>query len=289
MKKIYLEDKEFPEILKQIKNPPRKIYYEGNIKILKSAGIAIIGSRNCTEYGKRMTKKFAKELSNYGLNIISGMALGVDSIAHKSTLEIKGKTIAVLPCGLNNIYPKSNKQLYKNIIDNDGLVITEYEPEEEAKSHKFLERNRIVSGLSIGILVIEGGYRSGTSVTARIAKESNKKVFCIPSSVENPKGLIPNLLIKQGNFIVTECEDIINQYPELKFEKKEKQEVNIEENIPKECRKIYNLIKENPIHINEILRNSNIEFDEVNYQLMMLELQGYIQSLPGKNYKRRII
>ena len=116
MKKILLNDEEFPENLKKIKNPPKHIYYDGNIELLKTYGIAIIGSRNCSEYGKRMTKKFVRELSNYNLNIISGMAIGIDSIAHSQTIENNGKTIAVLPSGLNNIYPKSNKQLYYKII-----------------------------------------------------------------------------------------------------------------------------------------------------------------------------
>lgn len=149
MTKICINDSEYPQILSKIKNPPIKLYCEGNIKLLKENGIAIIGSRNCSEYGKRMTKKFTKQLNDYDLTIISGMALGIDSVAHTTTLEIRGKTIAVLPCGLENIYPSKNKWLYKNILENNGLIVTEYEPYEIANSKKFLERNRIVAGLAI--------------------------------------------------------------------------------------------------------------------------------------------
>ena len=127
-----------------------------------------------------MTKKFTKELSLYGLTIVSGMAEGIDSFAHTTALETQGKTIAVLPCGFNKIFPKSNIKLYQQILENDGLVISEYEEDQEKTYKSLLERNRIVAGLSIGTLVVEGGYRSGTSVTARKTKELRKNVFCIP-------------------------------------------------------------------------------------------------------------
>ena len=156
MKEINIENKSYPNQLKNLKKPPQKLYVEGNIELLNTPGIAIIGTRKPTEYGKKIAKKFAKELSLYGLTITSGMAEGVDSLAHFASLEVEGKTIAVLPSGLKNIFPKSNKDLYNSIIENDGLVISEYEENEEANYKNFLERNRIVAGLGIGTLVIEG-------------------------------------------------------------------------------------------------------------------------------------
>ena len=164
----------------------------------------------------------------------------------------------------------------------------EYENDIKADYNKFLERNRIVSGLSIGTLVIEGGKRSGTSVTARLTKEQNKLVFCIPSSLENPKGITPNNLIKQGNILVTQVEDIIQKYPELNLKIIKNTKKKIEEVIEKEYKEVYKIIpEEGTIHINEILKKLNLGIQEINYKLMMLELEDKIVSLPGQNYKRK--
>lgn len=287
--KISKEDEQYPSVLRQIKNPPKYIYCDGNIKLLEEPGIAIIGSRTCTNYGKRVATEFSKKLSEYGITIVSGMAKGIDSFAHKGALEVGGNTIAVLPCGLNNIYPKENKKLFEQIIENNGLIITEYEENEEADYNKFLERNRIVSGLTIGTLVIEGGYRSGTSVTANLAKTQGKNVFCIPSSLENSKGITPNKLIKEGAFLVTEVEDIINKYPELNLKKKELKKIKeTDDYVENEYKEVYNILKyEKGIHINEIAKIANLSINEVSYKLMMLELEDKIVSLPGNNYKKK--
>ena len=180
MKILKLADKEFPEKLKLIEDCPKKLYIEGETKNLNTNCIAVIGSRNCTEYGRKWCEYFVKELVNYGLTIVSGMAIGIDSVAHNSALKAGGKTIAVLPDGFANIYPNQNIDLYKKILDANGTVITEYLPNTKANSKRFLERNRIVSGLSIATLVVEASYRSGTSVTAKIAKSQDRDVYCIP-------------------------------------------------------------------------------------------------------------
>lgn len=287
--KINIEDSRYPKQLKKIKKPPKQLYLKGNIELLNTIGIAIIGSRECTKYGEKMANKFAKELSIQGLTIISGMAKGVDSFAHIGSVMTTGNTIAVLPSGFNNIYPEENINLYNQIIKNNGLVLTEYEENEKESSKKFLERNRIVSGLAIGTLVIEGGYRSGTSVTANLTKEQGKKVFCIPSSLENPKGITPNKLIKEGAFLVTKVEDIIKEYPKLNLNKQEIKKIEIEEEtISKEYKTIYNILgREKVININEIVKNSKLDISEVSYKLMMLELEDKVVSLPGNNYKKK--
>ena len=238
-----------------------------------------------------MAKKFAKELSLYGLTIISGMAEGIDGLVHSATLETQGKTIAVLPCGFNNIFPEKNKDLYEQILENEGLVISEYEENEEATSDKFIERNRIVAGLSIGTLVVEGGYRSGTSVTAQITKELEKNIFCIPSSLENPKGLTPNKLIQEGAMLVTKTEDIIEKYPELDLKKIEISKTEYQKlngkNIEPGFKEIYDVLSyEEPIHVNEISKKLQISISEINSKLMMLELDGRVLALPGNNYKK---
>ena len=225
-------DKLYPSKLREIKNPPTRLYAKGNIELLNNIGLAIIGSRTNTQYGEKMCKTFTKKLVEYDFTIISGLAVGIDSIAHKTCLRYSGKTIAVLPCGLDNIYPKQNKKLFDEILENNGLVITEYENNVKAESKKFLERNRIVAGLGIGTLVIEAGYRSGTSVTARYTKNLNKPVFCIPSSLENIKGLGTNELIKKESKLVTKIEDILKEYPQIDFKKKTL--IKNEKNIPKE-------------------------------------------------------
>ena len=287
--KIRIEDDNYPEQLRKIENPPKQLYLKGNIKLLDTSGIAIIGSRECTRYGEKMAKKFAKELSLYGLTIISGLAKGIDSFTHIGCIEGTGNTIAVLPSGLNNIYPQENIKLFKDILENNGLIITEYEENEEANSKKFLERNRIVSGLAIGTLVVEGGHRSGTSVTARLTKKQEKNIFCIPSSLENKKGITPNKLIKEGAFLVTEVGDIISKYPELKLKKQHINKVKKEsDSINKEYKDIYNCLdNEKAIHINEISKRLNLNINEVSYKLMMLELEDKIVSLPGNNYKKK--
>lgn len=289
MIKIKIEDNNYPKQLTKIDNPPKQLYLEGNIKLLNIPGIAIIGSRTCTSYGKRVATDFASKLSEYGVAIVSGMAKGIDSFAHKGALEVGGSTIAVLPCGLNNIYPEENKKLFKDIIENNGLVITEYKENEKADYNKFLERNRIVSGLTIGTLVIEGGHRSGTSVTANLAKEQGKKVFCIPSSLENKKGITPNKLIKEGAFLVTEVEDIIIQYPEFNLKRQKVKKIDKkDECVEDEYKDVYNALKyEKELHINEIARIVNLSINEVSYKLMMLELQGKIVSFPRNNYKKK--
>lgn len=180
LKKINKEDINYPKMLKRIENAPEVLYINGNIELLESPCIAVIGSRNCTKYGEKWCEFFVKEFVKYGLTIVSGMALGIDSIAHKTALKYGGNTIAVLPCGFNNIFPEENIELYNEIIEKNGAVITEYELNTKAEYQKFLDRNRIVSGLSMGVLVVEAAYRSGTTVTARDALKQKRDVFCIP-------------------------------------------------------------------------------------------------------------
>lgn len=317
-KQLQIQDKEYPKELKRITNPPQSIYIKGDIHLLENPKVAIIGTRHNTEYGKKMALNFAKKLSSKGYTIVSGLAKGIDSYSHIGAMLGIGKTIAILPCGFDNIYPKQNQMLYEEIIKNGGLVISEYRPNVKADKYKFPERNRIVAGISNGVLVVEGAYRSGTSATARIANSIDVPVFCIPSNLDSKKGYTPNLLIKDGNILVTNEQDIIdkiednqvknNKREEVvkfeddieiqyinKFRKKEvivhdkfnlegKEELN-QEKISKKY-SIYSLIGNNPIHINDIVLRSNKDISQVNFELTMLMIDGYIEELPGKNYIR---
>lgn len=285
LKIIEFEDKLYPENLRKIDNPPKKIYANGNIEILNSNCISIIGSRKNTKYGEKWCEKFVKEFVKYDLKIVSGMALGIDKIAHSSAIKYGGKTIAVLPSGLEKVYPMENLNLYNQIILNGGCVISEYEPEVEAISKRFLERNRIVSGLSIATVVVEAAYRSGTSVTAKMAQRQGRDVFCIPGSLDNPKSIGTNNLIKEFAKIAISPEDIINNYIFLHKKEVNQNILNVEE-VPEEYREIYNLITEVPININEITKKCHLELKEVSSRLTMLELDEKIVKLPGNMYIR---
>ena len=249
----------------------------------------MVGSRNCTQYGEKWCQIFVEELIQYDLTIVSGMAKGMDTIAHRQAIQLGGRTIAVLPCGLKNIYPKENLNLYKEIIQGGGTIITEYLPEEKADSNKFLQRNRIVSGLSIAILVVEAAYRSGTSVTAKMAKMQNRDVFCIPGSLDYPKSKGTNNLIKDFAKLVTSPKDITCNYEFLhktkKIQKDFKQAQKREE-ISSQYRDIFQWITEKPIDINDIARLSHMNLKEIIPKLTMLELEGKIKKVPGNQYIR---
>lgn len=276
----------YPERLRYIQKPPSRLYVNGNPEILNEIGIAVIGSRTNTQYGERMCIKFVKDLVKYNINIISGLAYGIDSIAHKTCLKNSGKTIAVLPSGLKNIYPEEHVELVKAIIENGGAVVSEYEDGVEAEYKNFLERNRIVAGLGIGTLVVEGGARSGTSVTARFTQEQGKEVFCIPSSLENIKGKGTNELIQNGAKLITNVEDILEYYSDITFNRNEVTSNDIILDIPQDLRMVYKTINNIPRDINEIAHRTGLSISEINYKTMLLQLDGKILELPGQRFIR---
>jgi len=278
------EDKEFPIKLKNISKPPEMLYVLGKQENLSRKGIAIIGSRVCTEEGKNIAKEFAFKLSQMGLCIISGMAKGIDTAAHIGALEAGGETIAVLGAGFNYIFPKENKYLFKEIINKNGTVITEYEENIKTSSEGFIQRNRIVSGLSDAVLVIEAKHRSGTSITAEFAIKQGKTVFCIPHSLNQKEGIGTNRLLQKGAKLVT-CPEDIQKYLKLKEIKTSKRE-RLAINVPKEYEEIYNQIPNEPINIEEICRKLKKDIKDISYILTMLEIEGYICSMAGRNFKR---
>ena len=280
-------DSKYPEQLREIKNPPSRLYAKGNIQLLKEFGIAVVGSRKNTQYGERMCKSFVKNLVNYNIAVISGLAEGIDSIAHTTCLKNSGKTIAILPSGLENIYPSKNRELANEIIKNGGLLLSEYENYVKADSNKFLERNRIVAGLARGTLVVEGGIRSGTSVTARYTLKSGNPVFCIPSSIENIKGITPNELIKKGCNLITEINDILNYFPNIKFVYKEQKKSDVYIDIPENLIDVYKVITDSPKDANEISKILEKSISEVNYKLTLLQLEDKITEISGQGYIRK--
>ena len=212
---IYYNDDTYPEKLRRIYAPPQKLYIIGNDKILNEKGIAIIGCRKPSKYGIEMAYKFAYGLSKRGINVISGLARGIDSYSHLGAVHAKGKTIGVLGSGLNNIYPSENKKLCLEIIKNGGAIITEYEPKEKPLAMNFPARNRIISGLSEGILVIEAKQKSGTLITVDHGLDQGKDIFVIPGNITSENSFGTNELIKQGAKLVTNIEEIIEEIEKI--------------------------------------------------------------------------
>lgn len=290
MKIIYLAEEEYPIQFKNIKNKPKKIFVEGNIQLLNKPSIAIVGSRNHSEYGKEMTKKFTKDLVKEGFAIVSGMAIGIDSFAHDTCIMSGGKTIAVMATGFKHIYPKENIHLYKKILDSGGCVITEYEPEKEVNKNNFRARNRLISGLSIATLVIEAKYRSGTSITASYCIKQNKKLFCLPNAINSKNSTGTNNLIKKGAHLVTCVEDItkeigrVENKVEIEKNKLKESYVEIPDTFSNVDIKIYNLIKLNPKTKDEIANKIKLNISQVNSSISILEMEGYILKMPDNKY-----
>lgn len=292
IQEIYTFDKKYPEQLKIIKNYPEKLYVNGNVDILNKSSIAIIGSRRYSEYGMKMAKKFTKELVEAGFAIVSGMACGIDFFAHEECINSGGKTIAVIASGFNKIYPEENKKLYKKILNSNGCIITEYSPDTEVNNKNFPIRNRLISGLAIGTLVIEAGYRSGTNITARFCKEQNRKLFCIPNSLESKNSIGVNNLIKNGANLVTSANDIIKEFENIKNRVKiEKTNYNFfdeySKNISQLSKKefeVYNCINKKSRNADEISDITKLEISKVNEILSILEIEEYIVKVSNNRY-----
>ena len=209
IKIIRVGDEKYPEKLENIYSKPQKLYIVGNEKILNDRTIAIIGCRNCTNYGAKNAYEFAYRLAKKGITVISGFARGIDTYAHFGAIRAKGRTIAVLGCGLDVIYPKENEKLYKEILINGGAIITEYPLGTEPQKHHFPTRNRIISVLSDGVLVIEAKKRSGTMITVEHALDQGKDIYAIPGNITSDNSYGTNELIKEGAIPVTNIEDIV--------------------------------------------------------------------------------
>ncbi len=288
IQEINFIDDEYPEKLRNIKNPPQKLYALGNIKLLKKPSLAIVGTRHITEYGIQNCKYFAQEIVKKDIPIVSGMAVGTDSIAHKTALKCNGETIAVLGSGFKHIFPKENIGLFEKIIYNNGLVITEYSPEMTPKSERFLERNRIVSGLSEGVLVIESAYRSGTSVTAKLAYSQGKIVMALPGRLDNSYGVGVNKLIQEGAKLVTNIEDIICNFPQFmnKLGKtNEPRQISFLE-VKEEYQEIMEILQNQILSIEEIVQKTKTKnLRETLNLLINMELDGIVKQEIGVGYK----
>ncbi len=271
MKILKKYDKNYPRRLMDIKDSPEVLYVEGDDELLNKNIIAIVGTRKPTEYGRKVAKEFASRLSENNICVVSGLAEGIDTYAHLGAKNKKGKTIAVLGCGFHHVYPKQNINLYNEILEEGGCVISEYHPDEKPKSENFPIRNRIISGLSMGVLIVEARYRSGSAITARYANMQKKEVFCIPRDIDKKTGYLPNEFIKNGAHLVMSYEDILEYFPN------HREEINI----PEEYQEIYEYIGNIPVTVDEICRLTNISIAGVNERLMLMEIEGLIKNVAG--------
>ena len=290
-----IEDKTYPERLKNIDDAPFLIYYLPgktsaksvqlpNLDQLSQVSLAVVGTRKMSAYGREVTEKLVTQLVDNGLTIISGLALGIDAIAHKTALSANGTTIGVLGNGLNKIYPPSNTHLAQGIITSGcGFLVSEYPLDYPAMPQNFPTRNRIISGLSLAVLVIEGTDKSGTLLTASLAAKQGRDVFAVPGPVTSPTSRAPHILIKQGAKLVEKVEDILE---ELDISSKLKSQIS-KLILPgtKEEEAILKLLSEDQMDIDGIIRSSNLTSNQVLSTLTAMELKGMVKNIGGTYVK----
>jgi DNA processing protein len=279
---MVIGDENYPELLSEIYDPPPIFYYRGELD--NYFNIAIVGSRKHTSYGKNVTEEIARGLAQNNVAVVSGLALGIDAIAHSTAIEAGGKTIAVLGAGLDrqSIYPSSHRYLADKIEASGGAVISEFPLGAPALRHHFPQRNRIISGLSRGVLVIEAGENSGSLITAKCALEQNREVFAVPGSIYSNVSSGTNKLIKDGAISVTSVNDIIEAL-DLKqaithLENKKIIPASREEEV------ILAHLSREPRHVNELIRLSTLDTRTINSTLIIMEMKGMVKNLGGMNY-----
>ncbi len=277
-------DDEYPALLKEIYDFPPLLYYRGNLDCFNNSSLAVVGTRKMSHYGQDVTNQLVGDLASAGLTIVSGLALGVDSCAHQATLKAKGKTIAVLGTGIDRgaIYPHQNKRLAEKIIERGGLVISEFPCGMVGHKHNFPMRNRIISGLSLGTLVIEAGRRSGALITAQLSLDHNREVLAVPGSVQSPVSIGTNNLIKQGAKVVTEANDILN-WLDLTLVRENATILAVKADSNEE-KIILDLLSKEPIAVDQLILQSGLSSQQTSAILTVMELAGKIRDVGGKNY-----
>ena len=280
----------FPPLLNQINSPPLGLFVLGERALLSSPQLAVVGSRDPTPAGKRTTERFAAELCATGLTITSGMARGIDHSAHRGCLDAGGKTIAVVATGIDVAYPRANEALSREIAAR-GLLVSEYPPGTPPRREYFPQRNRIISGLSLGTLVVEAGIRSGSLITARLAGEQGREVFAVPGSIHVPVSRGCHLLLRQGAKLVETTDDILEEIGQFfSAQPSAAQRRAATQSTPApaprdELSPLYNLIDYAPTSIDQLIEASGLTADQVSYILMELELNGFIAAASG-GYQR---
>lgn len=289
---IVIDDPNYPEILKEIRDAPPILYGLGNIELLNSPQIAIVGSRNCTPGGASSAEEFAAYLARAGLTITSGMALGIDKHAHQGALKSTGNTIAVIGTGIDRIYPSRNKELAYQIAEK-GLIVSEFPIGAAPSSENFPRRNRVISGLSVATLVVEATRKSGSLITARSSIEQGREVFAIPGSIHNPQVKGCHKLIRQGAKLVDQASDIIDDigsllgYVALQSHSQESTQARGETiQLDEEYQQLLDKMGYDPISIDSLLECSGLTIEQLSSMLLILELNDFIKPAPGGLFVR---
>lgn len=287
---LTLNDDHYPARLKEIYDPPPLIYMRGEIQKEDELAVAIVGSRKTTSYGRWITEKIGRDLASHGVTVISGMARGIDSVAHQGAIQGGGRTIAVLGCGIDVVYPPENRSLYDQIIEH-GAVLSEFPMGSPPEGGHFPRRNRIISGLSIGTVIVQASADSGSLITANYALEQGREVFAVPGNVGAEGSRGTNRLIKEGAKLVESSEDILEDIlPQWRRRKEEEliQTESLLSHLTQEERNLYELIEESPMHIDRIIQRSQLDPGKAASLLLNLELKGVILQLPGKCFSRKL-
>lgn len=296
-------DDEYPERLRQIYDPPFLLYARGNVALLKEPSIAMVGTRRPSPYGVTVAERFGKELALHGLTVVSGMARGIDTAAHRAALSVQGQTIAVLGCGADVVYPAENKKLAEEIAA-QGLILSEYPLRSPGYPQNFPVRNRIVSGLAYGVLIVEGAQYSGSAITARLALDQGREVFAVPGNITTKQSFGPNLLIRSGAHLVMDTSSIVSDLPLLARQElahRSRQMALSEAPANPDTDEVHPMAKlreatlrvlsfDNPQTIDDMLAALNqkgqVSASELIAILFEMELDGVLRQLPGKAYLR---
>lgn len=280
-------DPDYPEGLLQITDPPPLLYTRGELLPQDQLALAVVGSRKMTRYGREVVEALIPELTATGLTIVSGLALGIDAVAHRAALSAKGRTIAVLPCGINQVYPPSHTSLAEEIANSGrGVIITEFPPDTPSYPANFPVRNRIISGLALGTLVIEAAEGSGTFHTVRASLEQGREVFAVPGSIFSPYSAGTAKLITQGAKPVTSAADILEEL-DVAAENLQQEVRAVSPSSPEE-EKLLEILAGDELHIDEVVRRSGMETAGVSSILTLLEMKGLVRNLGGGIYRAKI-
>jgi DNA processing protein len=288
----------YPQRLREIYDPPPLLYVRGNPELLDRYSIAIVGTRRPTPYGVQLAERLAQDLAERGLVIVSGLARGVDSCAHKGALaSARGATVGVLGSGIDVVYPKENKKLFAK-MEERGAIITEFPLGSFPAPQNFPIRNRVIAGMALGVVVVEGAQYSGSLITARLAMEFGREVFGVPGNVTQPASFGPNLLIKQGAKLVTGWEDVIEELPTeiraqlfpVEASSQQERAALFEESLSESERTLFALLSTDQArHVDELVEQSGLNSSEVLAALFELEMKSYVRQLPGKNFVKVLL
>lgn len=278
---ITIRSKEYPEKLKYLEEPPYVIFYKGNLELLSGNLIAVIGARKCSSYGAKLASIIAKKISENNFTVVSGLAAGIDSIAQKNAINFTGKTIGVLGCGIDVVYPKNNKILYEEIIKKDGLIISEFLPGTPPIAYNFPRRNRIISGISKKLVIVEANVKSGSLITVNYALDLGMEIMAIPGPVFNGNSEGCNKLIRDGAKPFTGIEDLYD-FLNIFKENVKKEEKNTYKSL------LFKIINREPMHLDDIINAVNVDRKVLFELLFEMQKRNEIICLPGNYYAKSI-